>query len=180
MIHFLTAIVLTPGGILLRILGTEWKHKEPIENIPFLKATLVSGLNTYGHGPVETHLLFVLIGSNSIFTLKFINSESHSDTVWCHVLLRHYHLLPDTSRSKSFVILPDFNALRIFYWYFRKTLTVAFPNFRTPLKRPTNLHNACENSGLLRGRWHDVTTPTVSFKRYTRGPLADTNVLNSL
>jgi len=44
-----------------------------------------------------------------------------------------------------------------------------FPIFRTPLKKIANPQNASENSGLLTGRWYDVTILTFSCKQlYTR------------
>jgi hypothetical protein len=45
----------------------------------------------------QTRLLFILIDTNWIFTLKVSYSEFHSGIVWYHSLLRQYHFLPDTS-----------------------------------------------------------------------------------
>jgi hypothetical protein len=45
----------------------------------------------------QTHIIRILIYTNSIFTMKFSNSEFKSGIVFYRFLLGHYNSLPDNS-----------------------------------------------------------------------------------
>jgi len=53
-----------------------------IENIPFLLAAVVSGQKTNTNFRWQTHLLCIVISSNSIFMVNIGHSKFHSGILW--------------------------------------------------------------------------------------------------
>jgi hypothetical protein len=94
-----------------------------------------------------------------LFSLQMYLQILHFKTCY-----RNFIVYVQRSKCKSTFIFVGCYWLWIFYWYFRKTLTEAFPNFAKDLTNPANLNEFCENSGLLTGIWHNVTIQYVGYK----------------
>ena len=69
----------------------------------FLRTALLSGQNTNTNNRYQTHLLSILLYTNSILTLKISHSEFHPSNFSYHLLLGPYDFLPGS------VILLDAN-----------------------------------------------------------------------
>jgi len=69
----------------------------PAKLLPLLKAEFLSGQNSDTGISLDDRKPLKSEIPDFKYTMKLSHSEFYCVTVWYYLLLRHYHLLPDTS-----------------------------------------------------------------------------------